>query len=301
MNCRLRLYPKTRYDLNPNDFAYPPDLSAIETIKATGALPYIVKRLTMGDFEKTLVSELRAEAHKVTFSSALDMLVRQCATLLSVEFVPETFILGVGQPNAFTFGSEERAYVVLDSSLITVLTSRELMMVITHELAHVKSGHMMYHTLAEILSTGISFSASVVGLDVLSIPLRLALLSWHRESEVTADRAGLLAVNDIGVVRTLLPKLASGSDTTMIDQPNLQRHDPGMLESIGELFRTHPLDSRRLRLAEEFWQSQEFRSARRKIELHQRLLNGLVPVCRYCGEGKPAKDMFCPKCGRCQI
>jgi Zn-dependent protease with chaperone function len=301
LNCRLRLTPKTRYDLNPNDFAYPPDLSAIETIKVTGALPYVVKRLALGDFENNLRSKLRAHAHKAVYPSPLDVLVRQCATLLSIEFVPETFILQSGQPNAFTFGSEEQAYIVVDSSLLTVLTPRELMMVIAHELGHVKSGHIMYHTLAEILGSGISLSASVLGLDVLSIPLRFALLSWHRESEVTADRAGLLAVKDIGVMKSLLPKLASGSATTIIEQLNPQKHDAGMLESIEELFRTHPIDSRRLRLAEEFWQSEEFRSARRKIELHQRLLKGLVPVCRYCGEGKPAKDMFCPKCGRCQI
>ena len=299
-NCRTRLIPRTRYDLDAGDFAYPPDLSAIETIKVTGALPYIVKRLTLGDFEKTLSSKLRSEAREVTYPSYIDMLVRQCATLLSIEFQPETFILEGGQPNAFTFGSEEQAYLVMDSSLPTMLTPPELMAVIAHELGHVKSGHMMYHTLAEVLGGGISLSASLMGLDVLSIPLRFALLSWHRESEVTADRAGLLAVNDIKVIGSLLPKLASSRGATMVDQPNVQKRDVGMLETLGELFRTHPLDSNRFKLAEEFWKSQEFRNARRKIELHQKLLKGLVPVCRYCGEAKSTEDMFCPECGRCQ-
>jgi len=164
----------------------------------------------------------------------------------------------------------------------------------------VKSGHMMYHTLAEVLSGGISLSASLMGLDVLSIPLRFALLSWHRESEVTADHAGLLAVNDIKVMESLLPKLASRRGTAAAHEPDVQKRDVGMLETLGELFRTHPLDSNRFKLAEEFWRSQEYRSARRKIELHQKLLKGLVPVCRYCGEAKSAEDMFCPKCGRCQ-
>ena len=300
MNCTLRLVPKTRYDLNPNDFAYPPDLSAIEMIKVTGALPYIVKRLALGDFEETLSSRLRADAHEVTYPSYIDMLVRQCAMLLSIEFLPQAFILEGGQPNAFTFGSEEQAYVVIDSSLLTVLAPPELMAVIAHELGHVKSGHMMYHTLAEVLGGGISLSASLIGLDMLSIPLRFALLSWHRESEVTADRAALLAVNDIKVIGSLLPKLASSRGATMVDQPKPQKRDVGMLETLGELFRTHPLDSNRFKLAEEFWKSQEYRSARRKIELHQKLLRGLVPVCRYCGQTKPTEDMFCPKCGRCQ-
>jgi Zn-dependent protease with chaperone function len=220
--------------------------------------------------------------------------------LLSIEFLPQAFILEGGQPNAFTFGSEEQAYLVMDSSLPTMLTPPELIAVIAHELGHVKSGHMMYHTLAEVLGGGISLSASLMGLDALSIPLRFALLSWHRESEVTADRAGLLAVNDIKVMGSLLPKLASGDATATVHQPDVQKRHGGMLETVGELFRTHPLDSNRFRLAEEFWQSQEFRNASRKIELHQKLLKGLVPVCRYCGEAKSAEDMFCPKCRRCQ-
>lgn len=39
-----------------DDFAYPPDLSAIESIKVTGPLPYIVKRLALADFEKKIAA-----------------------------------------------------------------------------------------------------------------------------------------------------------------------------------------------------------------------------------------------------
>jgi len=295
----MRLIPRSRYDLNPDDFAYPPDLNAIETIKVTGALPYIVKRLAAADFEKTLVSNLSVEAHKVTYPSYIDTLARQCAMLLSIDFLPEVFITEGGPPNAFTFGSEEQAYVVMDSSLFGVLTPTELMAVIAHELGHVKSGHMMYHTLAEVLGGGISLSASLMGLDVLSIPVRFALLAWHRESEVTADRTSLLAVNDIKVLGSLLHKLASRGAASL-DHPEMEERKVGMLEAVGELFRTHPLDSNRFRLAKEFWQSQEFQTARQKIERRQRLRRALVPVCRFCGQSKSAEDLFCLKCGRCQ-
>jgi Zn-dependent protease with chaperone function len=294
----MRLNPKTKFDLDTKDFAYPQDLSAIETLKATGALPYILKRLTLGDFEKTAASRLRAEALQVTYPSDIDTVVRQCATLFAIDFLPEIFIISENSLNAFTFGSEEQAYVVIDSTLLSLLTQRELMMVIAHELGHVKSGHMMYHTLAEVLSGGMSFSASLMGLDVLSIPLRLALLSWHRESEVSADRAGLLAVNDIRVMKSLLPKLASGG--TMTERSDLRKQESGVLGTIGELLQTHPLASTRLRRAEEFWHSQEFRKARGRVEFRQKLLRGLIPVCRYCGETKQVEDVFCSKCGRSQ-
>jgi Zn-dependent protease with chaperone function len=295
------LVPKTKYDLDASDFAYPPDRSAIETIKATGPLPYVMKKLALGDFEKTLGSRLRAEAYEATYPSYVDALARQAAILLSIEFLPEAFIIEENSLNAFTFGSEEHAFIVIDASLLQALSPPELMAVIAHELGHVKSGHMTYHTLAEVLGGGVSLSASLIGLDVLSIPLRLALLSWHRESEITADRAGLLVANDIKVIGSLLPKLASGRERTSIERPNAQKHDAGIVETMTELFRTHPLESSRLKHAEEFWHSQEFRIARRKIELHEKFLKGLVPRCRHCKQPKAVEDIFCPKCGRCQI
>jgi len=137
-------------------------------------------------------------------------------------------------------------------------------------------------------------------LDLLAIPVRLALLSWHRESEVTADRTSLLAVNDIQVLHSLLWKLGSSRGVTSLDQPRNQEQRVGMLEAVGELFRTHPLDSNRFKLAKEFWQSQEFLRARQKIQRRQSLLRALVPVCRFCGQSKSTEDLFCLQCGRCQ-
>jgi len=72
------------------------------------------------------------------------------------------------------------------------------------------------------------------------------------------------------------------------------------MESLSELFRTHPLYANRFRLVKEYSESEEFLRARRKIELKQNLLKALVPLCRYCGEKKRIGEMFCPVCGRCQ-
>jgi Zn-dependent protease with chaperone function len=174
--------------------------------------------------------------------------------------------------------------------------------VLGHELGHVKSGHMLYHTLGEALSGGISLSASLLGLDILSIPIRLALLSWHRESEVTADRASLLAVDDIAVIKSLMTKLAALPRNTRVSPRDfdIEKDEAGMLESFSELFKTHPLYANRFRRVKEYAESEEFLRATRKIELRQNLLKALVPLCRHCGEKKRLVDLFCPSCGRCQ-
>jgi hypothetical protein len=283
LNCRASLIPSNKYDLNVRDFAYGPDLDAMGTIKVAGFLPFLLK-----------------SADRVQYPSDFDEIMRQCASVLSLDALPDVFVSDGNQLNAFTFGTEERAYVVCTSALLRIVSRQELEAVLSHEFAHVKSGHMLYHTLAEILANGIGTSASLLGLDLISVPIRLALLSWHRESEVTADRASLLAVNDIKVLRSLLSKLASALDPVSSGQTQTDVHKPGALETLGELFRTHPLDSNRFRLANDFWQSQEFKSGRRKIELRQRLLRGLTTVCRFCGQSKAVKELFCPNCGRSQ-
>jgi len=271
-------------------------------IKATGALPYLVKNLALGSFEKRLSSELFREARRATYPSEVDTLVRQCAIALSVNTLPETFIIPDRKPNAFTFGSEERAFIVLNSGTVNVLTKPELTALLAHELGHVKSGHMLYHTVAELLGGGIGVSASFLGLNFVTFPVRLALLSWHRESEVTADRASLVVVNEIRVIKSFMTKLALCSTRGMVasGEFDIEKDKAGLVESTTELFHTHPLYVNRFRLANDFFNSGQFLAARRKIETRLDLLRGLIPVCRFCGAAKPIEDLFCPACERCQ-
>jgi len=269
-------------------------------IKATGALLYLVKYLALPNFEKTLSSKLFREGSRAT--SEVNALLRTCAITLSVNTLPEAFIIRDRKPNAFTFGSEERAFVVLNSGTLDLLTERELTALFAHEFGHVKSGHMLYHTVAEFLGGGIGVSASFLGLNFVSLPVRLALLSWHRESEVTADRASLLVVNDLSVIKSFMTKLALWSSRGNITpgEFHIESDKPSLVESAAELFYTHPLHGNRFSLARDFYESPQFLTARRKIETRLALLRGLIPICRFCGGAKPTEDLFCPTCGKCQ-
>jgi Zn-dependent protease with chaperone function len=298
VNCKTRFIPRNAYDLQLSDFAYGPDQSAIESLKVTGPLPYIIKNLTVTDLEKKMLSKLSREAHRVTYPSLLDTMIRHCAMTLGLDSLPDVFVVEGGEPNAFTFGSEEKACLVVYSSLLESANEIEQMAVLGHELGHVKSGHMLYHTLAEVLGRGASLSASFFGLNIISIPIQLALLSWHRESEVTADRASLLVVRDVDVVTSLLRKLALSPDSVV--EQNVAG-EPGVLESVSELFRTHPILSKRIKLVKEFAKSSEFLRAKKKIELQQTVLRGLLPFCRYCGTKKTSETLFCPACRKAQV
>src|SRR4029450_5094119 len=89
------------------------------------------------------------------------------------------------------------------------LHARRLRVLVSHELGHVMSGHALYRTIAAILAL-ISLGAlpTLAGLAVL--PIRLAFLEWSRKSELSADRAGLLGVQDIVAAQRLDMKMAGG-------------------------------------------------------------------------------------------
>ena len=76
-----------------------------------------------------------------------------------------------------------------------------------HEMGHIKSEHVLYTSVADWLKTeaGGRERRQYAGL----LP---NMMEWQRESEVTADRAGLLACGDVNVAcRTLLTLSLGGA------------------------------------------------------------------------------------------
>lgn len=291
------MIPSSEYDLRIRDFAYGPDVNGLKTLKALAPLTAFLKDSIIKDIERSLLKQastlLDAED-----SPRLRRLIRECAKILCLNRLPKVFVRSSNVLNAFTFGTDERAVVVINSLALKVFTDEELKALISHELAHVKSEHVLYHTLAEYLAGGITLSASILGFGQIAAPIRLALLSWYRNSEVTADRASLLVVNDLNVVKSFFAKLVffSGNLKKEADLP-----ENSVMTSLLELIRTHPLYKNRVKRIVEFYNSRRFTAARRKIDLRERRLTALSPRCRFCGAKKPVTSVFCPECGRCQI
>jgi Zn-dependent protease with chaperone function len=97
--------------------------------------------------------------------------------------------------NAFTVGSEN-PIVVLNTKTVECLTEAELRFILGHEVGHIKSQHSLYHWIARFILPyiGDTLGKATFGIGkIFTAPLQLALLSWSRKSELTADRAGLLA------------------------------------------------------------------------------------------------------------
>lgn len=289
VRCGNRVIPLTRYDLTASDFIYLPDRDALESLKNLGPLSPIIDELVVKRYIRSALSRLSEEGERLSLSSELGSLLRECGLILGLESLPETYIIRSRSLTAFTFGSNKSQFLVLSSGLLRSLDKDELKAAIGHELGHIKCGHIKYHTLAEVLVRGVEYSLGVLGgaLNMLSPAIRLMLLSWHRESEISADRAGLIAVGDSEKVVSLLRKLHRGFG--------------GVGNSVGELFSTHPAYENRVKHILEYYGSEEYRRVRRKVERRLKLSKALSPICRFCRSSKPLTSLFCPSCGRSQL
>ena len=102
--------------------------------------------------------------------------------------VPDLYIQWGYDINAFTVGAEN-PIIVLNSGLIDLCDDDEIMFIIGHECGHIKSNHMLYHMMAQVINMVID---SIPFGSIAAAPLQFALYYWDRMSEFTADRAGLL-------------------------------------------------------------------------------------------------------------
>lgn len=73
--------------------------------------------------------------------------------------------------------------------MIDLCDDDEILFIIGHECGHIKSEHMLYHMMAQLLNWGID---AIPGGSFVASGLQFSIYYWNRMSEFTADRAGLL-------------------------------------------------------------------------------------------------------------
>ena len=182
------------------------------------------------------------------------------------------------------------------------------MAVLAHELGHIKAGHALYRSIAYTFST---VASRVFGLGGLaSMGLTASLFDWTRKSELTADRAELLVVQDLDVCLRLHMKLAGGSRTIYAQtnhQEFLQQADiyeeldystlNKVYKLIQELWLTHPVP---------VFRAKEI-SAWSKTRQYKEIMAGHYPTediclllksCPYCEAKISPSFFFCPDCGK---
>lgn len=206
---RLRTFP----NLEARDFQHPWDATATEALRAVPGLDTLVAKIMEYGLERIFylqntASNVRVSKHQ--FPRLYRSLGWGCKILGVAE--PELYITLDPTPNAFTYG-HTRPFIVLTSGLVDMLDDEERFFVISHELGHIKAGHVLYTVIARNITEIINMLGQMtMGIGALvGQGLVVALLDWYRKAELTSDRAGLLCVQDLDPCLRTFMKLAGGA------------------------------------------------------------------------------------------
>ncbi|KAL5724817.1 Plastoglobule-localized metallopeptidase 48 [Ranunculus cassubicifolius] len=260
-------------NLDADDFRHPLDKQNTLVLRAIPGLNELGKIVLGNVAEQVMVLENIGTSVLVAENqlSSLHKLMVEAAEILNIE-APDLYVRQSPVPNAYTLAVRGRKpFVVVHTSLVELLSKKELQAVLAHELGHLKCDHGVWLTFANILALG---AYTVPGLGgMLARSLEEHLFRWVRAAELTCDRAALLVAQDPKVVVSVLMKLAGGCPS-LADQLNVdafleqaRSYDKASSSPFGWYIRnaqtsqlSHPLPVLRAREIDEWSRSQEYRS-----------------------------------------
>lgn len=190
----------------------------------------------------------------------LHHIAKGCADTLGIA-LPKLYVANSPVINAYTFGTNQDAFIVVHAELVDQFDDDELRFVIGHEMGHIQNRHVVYGTVLRVLKT-----SAAIFLRWIIAPAEIALATWSRRAEITCDRAGLLCSRDLRSATRSFLKLACGSQK-LYDQIDLdvylqQFEDArGNLGRYQEAFATHPYLPKRIHALKVFAESALYREA----------------------------------------
>jgi len=196
---------------------HPADRAALQSLRSVPGFDEVVKKIYGFIGERGVRLIFQADAVRVgpTQFPRLNQLYTDILTSMDWPERPELFVSQTPFANAGAFGMD-RPFIVINSGTLKLLDDDEVRNVLGHELGHVMSGHALYHTiLVLILHVGLGALPFLAGIAIL--PIQLALLEWFRKSELSSDRAGLLACQDPTASLRVNLKFAGGGDMSQMD------------------------------------------------------------------------------------
>ena len=181
--------------------------------------------------------------------------------------MPRVYIMDSPQPNAFATGrSPKHAAVAVTTGIRQLLTDRELVGVLGHEISHVKNRDILTSSIVATIASAISMIAfmsmffggrdnrnPLTGLIVMLVaPIAATLiqLGISRAREYQADVDGAKTVGDPEALASALAKLEMGAQRAPMDVPASTAHlfivNPLSGGGVSRLFSTHPPIEKRI-------------------------------------------------------
>jgi Zn-dependent protease with chaperone function len=232
-------------------YEHPADRSALVALRKLTGFDVILKNLAGMFNDRALRLMFLASAVRCSneqFPDLYQAMLDGCY-ILDLPTVPELYVTQSPVAQAMALG-QSKPFIVLYSGLVELMDPEEVRWVIGHELGHVLSGHATYRTMLFYL---IGLAQRLALFPIAWIGLRgviWALEEWYRKSELSSDRAGLLATQDVEAARRALMKLAGGRHLAQFSHDEFHKQAreydavPDIRESLLKLLQlqghTHP-------------------------------------------------------------
>jgi len=210
--------------LKASEYEHKWDRDGIKLMESQSTFGDLVKKYNVLAYEATEIVRLTGSNYQVTKDNLphVHNALEEVCEVLGVD-TPLLYIES-GGINASTIGTET-PIICLYSGCLSLLSHDELLFILGHEVGHIKSRHFQYHTMARAMANigeGIvSLASSAANLfapgmgkvvelaaNASGLTLEGTLMAWRRMSELTADRAGLLACQNPDAAFTTLTKMA---------------------------------------------------------------------------------------------
>jgi Zn-dependent protease with chaperone function len=232
-------------------YEHPADRSALTAMRKLTGFDVLLRRLAGLFSDRSLRLMFLASGVRVSerqFPHIHDM-VRDGAYVLDLPRVPELFVIQNPLVNAMALGTDN-PFIVITTGMVELYDAEELRFAIGHEIGHVLSGHAVYRTMLFHLINLVRRIAWIPFVAIGLRPIIWALEEWYRKSELSCDRAGLLAGQDADAARRAMMKMAGGAQMSELnaDAFHEQAHEydavpdvrDGLLKLLQLQGNTHP-------------------------------------------------------------
>ena len=205
-------------NIGAQTWSHPADQTALTALKAIPGVESLLQKFIGATSETSIRLIYLASAVRVSPRQfpRVEALLKEACHILDAPEVPELYVAQTPFFHAGAIGVE-RPFIVLDAPALETLTEDEILCVIGQELSHCLSGQVLYKTLLQVLLKSMVLALQVpLGATAL-MGIITALMEWNRKSELSADRAGLLVVQDPAISYSLLMKMAGGPQANRMD------------------------------------------------------------------------------------
>lgn len=327
------------YGIAPEAFQWAEDGKAMATLRSITPLTMaaqmvsdkVGRRWIETMFNGVLLSE--KQLPQVYFQAV------HAARILGMSYMPAVYVSGELMWDCRTYGSDKDSFIIMGSALATNFRGPELLFLFAREMGHCRTGHALWKTVIRFLVGEQRTKSGLMGgglfgaigkvlspTALISEAIEMPLMAWARQAEITADRAGMLALGNEEIVRRVLLSWALKSPLLQ-RQINVQEwlkqqseNDDDMTKLSELINSTTPYITRRLKLLSQFaaspelarWQEiiKSYTAKAKPPDTAKKPDDDIKIKCASCGtpmripgkvfEGKSQLSIRCPdaKCGK---